>query len=437
MGREASLESVGMLAAGRCGLGITFYDPRSQGGRLMVKRVKGGGAAERSGGLQAGDEILEIDGVKMSGVGTRQLSSMIMGEEGSKCRLTVRHGDSTLSSVLLTRTSAERGEQSRASIGGDRQLQKEEKQEAGSQREEKHEAKAPWKLGLGILFAERDEGGGRVILKMKAGSGAAETGKLEPGDRLVSIDSVELDGLDDSALQQLIASSSESPAVCVVKKADESIRLVMVPRKLYEEKEEEEEEEVGSRQVGLVGLGMVFLKPDGKGGRVIKRLKPGSASELSGRIHPGDRCLSIDGSELGSISDAQLSRLNRGAEGSEVEVKIKSKEGGTFSLLLSRSSFGSMDEDQEPCVSEASFGSSVWGSRSGGRRQCGFGLTFFSWDGTSEGFQVKRVKEGGAAQLSGEVEEGDLVISIDGKKLSGCSNKEVQGLILGAGEKWR
>jgi hypothetical protein len=33
-----------------------------------------------------------------------------------------------------------------------------------------------------------------------------------------------------------------------------------------------------------------FLAADGKGGRKIKRVKPGGAAEVSGAIAPGDRC---------------------------------------------------------------------------------------------------------------------------------------------------
>jgi len=80
------------------------------------------------------------------------------------------------------------------------------------------------------------------------------------------------------------------------------------------------DEEDGVRR--QCGLGITFKKQDGKGGVVVKRVKPGGGAELSGDIMPGDRVLRLDGICLDHLSQADLASKTIGDEGSEALLEV-------------------------------------------------------------------------------------------------------------------
>ena len=326
------------------------------------------------------------------------------------------------------------------------------------------------KAGLGMVLNEDDGGEGLVIRHIKPGTAAgAASSAVHAGDKLLSIDGVPLSGLGRRDVEKLVMQPEGSASLCVLRRGrDASLDHVLLVRpsgdhvraeqpgqehqqvtqdrhrqqtpgqwkRVVEEEEERQQQEQqchsevswhtaphvqaedGENGEGnAVGLGMVFLRADDKGGRVIKRIKEGSAADADGHVVPGDRCLAIDGQSVEGMTDRELSDVNKGSIGSVAAVVVRSRGGivKEFSLKRRRPV---LEDILEGCGSELSCNSSIAsgltasGSLSG---KSGLGLTFHEWDSRANaGLRVKRVKPGGAAAACGLIEYGDVVTSIDG-----------------------
>lgn len=83
------------------GIGIIVGD---NNGTLVVARVIGGSPAQKAG-VQAGDQIVAVDGTSAAGLTFDQLAALIRGDPGTNVTLSVIHPDSTVS-VDLTMTRA-------------------------------------------------------------------------------------------------------------------------------------------------------------------------------------------------------------------------------------------------------------------------------------------------------------------------------------------
>jgi C-terminal processing protease CtpA/Prc len=196
--------------------------------------------------------------------------------------------------------------------------------------------------------------------------------------------------------------------------------------------DEEDDDDVAEVAQKPVGLGMVFLPADGKGGRVIKRLKEGSAADAHGEVLPGDRCFTIDGKTVDCLTDRELSDANKGPVGSTAVVVLRSKGGVRKACVLKRRE-PVFDSIVEGCGSELSYNSSIasglTASDSSGRS--GLGLTFHEWSPDNGGMRVKRVKKGGAADNSRQISPGDIVKTIDGVSLDKTDNRQLLKLLMG------
>lgn len=82
------------------GIGCTIR-PLEEGG-LEILSVAPDGPGEQAG-LTAGDVILEVDGVSMTGEAQQYASQYTRGEEGSAALLLIRHGDGRKETVEVTR----------------------------------------------------------------------------------------------------------------------------------------------------------------------------------------------------------------------------------------------------------------------------------------------------------------------------------------------
>ena len=69
----------------QCGLGVTLK--LSSDGQYYVKKMELGGPCERSEQVQAGDVLLAVDGLAVSGLEYADLAQLVLGEEGSTVTL--------------------------------------------------------------------------------------------------------------------------------------------------------------------------------------------------------------------------------------------------------------------------------------------------------------------------------------------------------------
>lgn len=77
------------------GIGVTVQQVADQIGLEVLKVTEGGGAAEA--GIQAGDWIIEVDGVSLEGMTTEEITPLIKGEQGTQVTITVQRGEEKLS----------------------------------------------------------------------------------------------------------------------------------------------------------------------------------------------------------------------------------------------------------------------------------------------------------------------------------------------------
>jgi carboxyl-terminal processing protease len=90
---------------------------RAPDGRLFVREVPDGLAADK-GGVEAGDEILLIDGRDARALGPKGVHEALSGNVGERVKLTlVRRGD--VVRVSLVRTKAERYRVSNEAVAND------------------------------------------------------------------------------------------------------------------------------------------------------------------------------------------------------------------------------------------------------------------------------------------------------------------------------
>ena len=75
-----------------------------QDGRMLVIRILSGSPAEGAG-MVAGDEIVSVDGVGVSGLTTSEVSSKVRGPEGTEVTLELKGTDGATRSVTVTRAT--------------------------------------------------------------------------------------------------------------------------------------------------------------------------------------------------------------------------------------------------------------------------------------------------------------------------------------------
>jgi C-terminal processing protease CtpA/Prc len=417
-------QSVG--SGNKAGLGLTFVKPDGQPG-VLVKRVKQGGAAAATGKLFPGDRVMQIDGQDLLQVTSRVLTSLVMGPEGSVSRLKVIRPDGSLDDVAVLRGDVAVDPDS-SSVHSD--LRPEPSIDFSVCGESRRE-----RCGLGITFRPLDGLPGMVINRIKSNGPAVGTG-IEPGDRLLAVDGVSLESRSSSELSDILLGKEGSEARLHIQKAGGGTCDVMVTRSpgLHSENsresvtssvDSEAASDISQDQDELVGIGLTFYRPDGQGGVKIKRVKEGSAAAADGRIAAGDRLLAIDGQALGTtVSHQELTRRVLGNPGSLVTLAVRHGSGKTGEVTLQRH-----DHHRAGEPGAASGQAPISGG--GSAQLCGLGVTFYPPNEGDGRVVIKRVKEGGAAECSGRIMAGDLLVEIEGKPVQQLSGSDLRSLLMG------
>ena len=480
----------GGFGSGKHGLGVTFHKSDGKAG-VMIRRVKPGSIAALDGRLHPGDRIISIDGTNLpANISYSQLAKMVMGESGTVAVLVVdRGGEGGPETIELTRRrrSTPHGHGHHGGGGGvTSQLSQlsNDPESALSGQGLRNESstdsigsvagEGEVKKGLGITF-KQNTGNGVVVSRVKRGSPAESSGRIVSGDRILAVDDVDVIAVDRHVLATLVMGEQGTPCRLSVRHADGSTENITLyrgiasntpPHMADDSQQQQTSLQAGGgmyggelqyqpttstvssmdeasvmmeksfdpsglddEESGPVGLGMTFLKCDGKGGRVVKRVKDGSAAQVAG-VRPGERCISIDGIELAGARDREIAEQNLGAEGSTCIVLLRHK-GTMREVVLTRRRFNRPLTRDSCGLSEASFDASVHGGSPSKHGAVGLGITLHSWDGQDSAVRVKRIKDGGAAKASGQIAPGDMLMSIDGASVAGLSNRELAELVMG------
>ncbi|XP_040888627.1 par-3 family cell polarity regulator beta a isoform X2 [Toxotes jaculatrix] len=181
--------------------------------------------------------------------------------------------------------------------------------------------------GLGFTVVTRDSsvhGPGPILVKNILSRGAAvKDGRLQPGDRILEVNGVDMTGRSQEELVAMLRSTKQGESVCVVVARQEDIFL---PRELkgeeassvvLEDGREQLMYEIPLNETGSAGLG-VSLKGNRSRetgedlGIFIKSIIHGGAAYKDGRLSVNDQLIAVNGeSLLGRSNHAAMETLRR------------------------------------------------------------------------------------------------------------------------------
>ncbi|XP_044043724.1 par-3 family cell polarity regulator beta a isoform X3 [Siniperca chuatsi] len=181
--------------------------------------------------------------------------------------------------------------------------------------------------GLGFTVVTRDSsvhGPGPILVKNILSRGAAvKDGRLQPGDRILEVNGVDMTGRSQEELVAMLRSTKQGESVCVVVARQEDIFL---PRELkgeevgslvMEDGREQLMYEIPLNESGSAGLG-VSLKGNKSRetgedlGIFIKSIIHGGAAYKDGRLSVNDQLIAVNGeSLLGRSNHAAMDTLRR------------------------------------------------------------------------------------------------------------------------------
>ncbi|XP_029928977.1 par-3 family cell polarity regulator beta a [Myripristis murdjan] len=199
--------------------------------------------------------------------------------------------------------------------------------------------------GLGFTVVTRDSsvhGPGPILVKNILQRGAAvKDGRLQPGDRILEVNGVDMTGRSQEELVAMLRSTKQGESVCVVVARQEDIFL---PRELkgedagglvMEDGREQLMYEIPLNDTGSAGLG-VSLKGNKSRetgedlGIFIKSIIHGGAAYKDGRLRVNDQLIAVNGASLlGRSNHAAMETLRR-------SMSSEGNARGTIQLVLLR-----------------------------------------------------------------------------------------------------
>ncbi|KAM6893471.1 par-3 family cell polarity regulator beta a [Xenentodon cancila] len=181
--------------------------------------------------------------------------------------------------------------------------------------------------GLGFTVVTRDSsvhGPGPILVKNILPRGAAvKDGRLQPGDRILEVNGVDMTGRSQEELVAMLRSTKQGESVCVVVARQEDIFL---PRELkgeetasqvYEDGREQLMYEIPLNETGSAGLGLSLKGNKSKEtaedlGIFIKSIIHGGAAYKDGRLSVNDQLIAVNGeSLLGRSNNVAMETLRR------------------------------------------------------------------------------------------------------------------------------
>ncbi|XP_039469426.1 multiple PDZ domain protein [Oreochromis aureus] len=187
---------------------------------------------------------------------------------------------------------------------------------------------------------------------------------------------------------------------------------------------------------------MIELINDGKGlgfgiiggrstGVMVKTILPGGAAGRDKRLHSGDQILRIGDTDLAGMNSEQVAQVLRNA-GTRVKLLIARdgpKDNHCSSPVFNQENLDGMvsdlNDDYEFSVQFT-------------KNNRGLGFTISSYVGDlnsvySAGVMVKSIVKGSTADQDGRIHVGDIILSVDGVSLQGCSEQRAMEVLRRTG----
>ncbi|XP_071359492.1 multiple PDZ domain protein isoform X3 [Trachinotus anak] len=187
---------------------------------------------------------------------------------------------------------------------------------------------------------------------------------------------------------------------------------------------------------------MIELTNDGKGlgfgiiggrstGVMVKTILPGGAAGRDKRLRSGDQILRIGDTDLAGMNSEQVAQVLRNA-GTKVKLLIArdiTKDNHLSSPVLSQDSLdGKLNDLSDDYEFSVQFT----------KNSRGLGLTISSYIGDlnsvySAGVIVKSIVKGSTVDQDGRIHIGDIILSVDGVSLQGCSEQRAMEVLRRTG----
>ncbi|EKX52971.1 hypothetical protein GUITHDRAFT_101422 [Guillardia theta CCMP2712] len=283
------------------GVGASFA--RNQSGELVVLEK-----FLQDVPMAAGDRVLEVDGVKVSGKSSAALEALISGPEGSTIELVVLPAVDdresgrlpSVKSIRLTRKKVPK------SLMRDH--------EEGSLEGQTCEL---FSAGVGIWF-QREEGSGALrIRRVLPHVQTSCEDQINIGDLILSVDGVNLRNRSSREVVEMLNGSRGTSCKLKLQKAEPNGKVIEAKVVRSQEGFLKLEEVMGR----TAGIGILF-KHDRDGYFFIKRILENSPAQRTGGLEVGDTVREIDGVSLFRKSYKDLEQLLNGVEDSSIRLGI-------------------------------------------------------------------------------------------------------------------
>ncbi|KAM9818266.1 multiple PDZ domain protein-like isoform 1-T1 [Syngnathus typhle] len=188
-------------------------------------------------------------------------------------------------------------------------------------------------------------------------------------------------------------------------------------------------------------LEIIELTNDGKGlgfgiiggrstGVMVKTILPGGAAGQDKRLRSGDQILRIGDTDLAGMNSEQVAQVLRNA-GSKVKLLIArdiSKDNFSSPVLSQESLDGELFDLNDDYEFSVQFT----------KNSRGLGFTISSYIGDlnsiySAGVTVKSIMKGSSVDQDGQIHIGDIILSVDGVSLQGCSEQRAMEVLRRTG----
>ncbi|XP_005747077.1 multiple PDZ domain protein isoform X1 [Pundamilia nyererei] len=187
---------------------------------------------------------------------------------------------------------------------------------------------------------------------------------------------------------------------------------------------------------------MIELTNDGKGlgfgiiggrstGVMVKTILPGGAAGRDKRLHSGDQILRIGDTDLAGMNSEQVAQVLRNAG---TRVKLLIARDGPKDNHCSSPVFNQQNLDGVVSDLNDDYEFSVQFTKN--NRGLGFSISSYVGDLNSvysAGVMVKSIVKGSTADQDGRIHIGDIILSVDGVSLQGCSEQRAMEVLRRTG----
>mmetsp|Transcript_39365 Transcript_39365/g.124044 ORF Transcript_39365/g.124044 Transcript_39365/m.124044 type:complete len:304 (-) Transcript_39365:1618-2529(-) len=179
-----------------------------------------------------------------------------------------------------------------------------------------------------------------------------------------------------------------------------------------------------SSQVNEAGVGLGIARTK-DGHCIVAKILEGSSAAESGEVEIKDRIIEVDGTTVKGLSPAEVGKLLKGKEGSEVEMIVEKRSGAVQCVALVRRGVKQSLQIQQSRVEDVCNEKKHVVQTKRDAKTLGMGLS----RNDKNQCLVSKILTGGRVEQSGGLKVGDIIVSINGVKVDGMTLKTVSSVL--------